>query len=151
MENSKVRPVPDGYHTVTPYLIVKGIPKLIDFLKQTFDAKEIHRFKTPDGTIAHAEVKIGDSVVMMGEAGGTFEPMPCMIHMYVDDADKVYNRALKAGATSLREPKDQFYGDRSGGVKDASGNQWWISTHIEDVSPEEIRKREEAYMNQKKG
>jgi PhnB protein len=139
-----VKPIPEGYHTVTPYLTVPGVPKLIDFLKQAFDAREIERMMEPDGTIRHAEVRIGDSVVMMGEAEGERQPMPSGIYLYVNDTDTVYKRALQAGATSLMEPADQFYGDRSAGVKDPSGNYWWIATHQEDVPPEELKKRAEA-------
>lgn len=136
-----VKPIPEGYHTVTPYLVVEGVAQLIDFLKQAFDAKEIQRIALPDGTISHVEVRIGDSVVMMGEAGGDFKPMPAMIHLYVEDMDTVYRRALQAGATSVRAPEDQFYGDRTGGVQDSFGNQWWISTHIEDVSADNLARR----------
>ena len=143
-----VKPIPEGYHTVTPYLTVQGVPKLIDFLKQAFAAQEIERLARPDGTIGHAEVRIGDSIVMMGDATPEFAPMPAMIHLYVNAGDAVYQRALQAGATSLREPADQFYGDRSAGVKDSCGNQWWIATHIEDVPPEELAKRAGAAMKQ---
>lgn len=139
-----VKPIPDGYHTVTPYLVVAEVAQLIDFLKQAFGAAEIQRTTRPDGSIGHAEVRMGDSRVMMGEAGGEFPPMPGMLHLYVEDADALYQRALQAGATSLREPEDQFYGDRMAGVKDKFGNQWWIATHIEDVSPEEMARRQEA-------
>ena len=143
-----VKPVPDGYHTVTPYLTVRGVPKLIDFLKQAFEAREIERMAQPDGTIRHAEVRIGNSVVMMSEAGGEREPMPGAIYLYVNDTDALYTRALQAGATSLMEPADQFYGDRSAGVRDPSGNHWWIATHQEDVPPEELKRRAEAAMKQ---
>jgi uncharacterized glyoxalase superfamily protein PhnB len=136
-----VKPIPEGYHTVTPYLILQGAAQLIDFLKQAFDAEEILRMAQPDGTITHAEVKIGDSRMMMSEATGDFKPMPAMLHLYVEDMDAVYRQALQAGATSLREPEDQFYGDRTGGVQDSSGNQWWLATHIEDVSAEEMARR----------
>jgi uncharacterized glyoxalase superfamily protein PhnB len=136
-----VKPIPEGYHTVTPYLVVQGVAQLIDFLKQAFAAEEIQRINRPDGTIMHAEVRIGDSRVMMGEAGGEYGPMPGMLHLYVEDVDTVYRRALQAGATSLREPVDEFYGDRIGGVKDLSGNQWWIATHIQDVSAEALAQR----------
>ena len=137
-----VKPVPEGYHTATPYLIVPGVAKVIDFLKQTFDAKEIHeRMSRPDGTIMHAEVRIGDSPIMLGEPMGQFQPMPASVYLYVPDTDACYRRALKAGAASLMEPADQFYGDRNAGVKDPSGNSWWIATHIEDVAPEEIARR----------
>ena len=143
-----VKPIPDGYHTVTPYLTVQGVPKLIDFLKQAFEAQEIERMTQPDGTIGHAEVRIGDSVVMMGEARDEWKPMPSGIYLYVNDTDAVYKRALQAGATSIMEPADQFYGDRSAGVKDSSGNHWWIATHKEDVSPEELKKHAQAAMKQ---
>ena len=136
-----VKPIPQGYHTITPYLVVQRAAQLIDFLKQAFEAEEILHMAQPDGTITHAEVKIGDSGVMISEASGDFKPMPAMLHLYVEDTDSVYRRALRAGATSLREPEDQFYGDRTGGVQDASGNQWWIATHIEDVSADELAKR----------
>ncbi len=143
-----VKPIPDGYHTVTPYLTVQGVPKLIDFLKQAFEAQEIERMTQPDGTIGHAEVRIGDSVVMMGEARDEWKPMPSGIYLYVNDTDAVYKRALQAGATSIMEPADQFYGDRSAGVKDSSGNHWWIATHKEDVPPAELKKRAQAAMKQ---
>lgn len=141
-----VNPIPDGFHTVTPALVVQGASRLIDFLKQAFEAQELFRMAYPDGTIMHAEVKIGDSIVMMGEARGEPKPMPCSLHLYVNDADAVYKRALQAGATSTMEPADQFYGDRSAGVRDPSGNQWFIGTHKEDVPPEELKKRAEALM-----
>ncbi len=141
-----VKPIPDGYHNVTPYFVVQGAAKLIDFLKQAFDAKEIFRMAQPDGTIRHAEVRIGDSTVMMGEAGGQFKAMPAQMYLYVNDADATYKRALQAGATSVSEPADQFYGDRNGTVRDPAGNIWCIATHIEDVSPGETAKRAEAMM-----
>ena len=148
---TKVNPIPDGYHTVTPVLTVQGAAKLIDFLKQAFDAKETSRLDGPNGTVMHAEVKIGDSMVMVGEATDQWKPMHATVALYVQDADAWYKRALQAGATSVREPSDQFYGDRSAGVKDFAGNHWWIHTHIEDVSPEEIKKRAETWMKQQKG
>lgn len=139
-----VQPVPEGMQTVTPYLIVPGVARLIEFLKVAFGAKETGRFDMPDGTVMHAEVRIGDSNVMMGDAGGPHAPQPAHLHLAVPDVDVVYARALKAGATSVREPANQFYGDRSGGVKDPGGNTWWISTHIEDLSMEEIARRGKA-------
>ncbi len=140
----KARPIPEGYHTVTPAFRVTGAARVIDFMKQAFDATEIDRYTAPDGTVAHAELRIGDSIVMLGEPGERFQPMPASLHVYVPDVDETYRRAIEAGATSLREPADQFYGDRSGGVRDPGGNEWWISTHVEDVSPEEIKRRMEA-------
>src|SRR5262249_15894735 len=141
---SKVKPIPDGYHTVTPYLVVEGASKLIDFLKQAFGAEERFRFADPNGTIHHAEVKIGDSIVMLGDANDEHKPTHCSICLYMKDTDAVYKSAVQAGGVSLREPADQFYGDRTAGVKDPAGNQWWISTHIEDVSPEELTRRAKA-------
>jgi PhnB protein len=135
---------PEGYHTVTPYLIGRGTAELIEFMRQSFGAEERQRHLGSDGTIMHAEVKIGDSVVMMGEASDEFKAMPTSIHLYLEDVDAAYERAVRAGGKSLREPMDQFYGDRSAGVEDASGNQWWLATHVEDVSPEEMQRRQEA-------
>lgn len=133
--------IPHGYHTVTPYLVVEGADRLLDFLKQAFAAEETFRMSAADGSISHAEARIGDSVVMMGDAGEQWPPMPAGIHLYVEDCDATYQRALEAGATSLREPADQFYGDRSGGVRDPVGNLWWIATHVEDVPEEELARR----------
>lgn len=145
---SKIKFMPEGYHTVTPYLLVRNAGGLIDFLKQVFDAEETERMRRPDGSIMHAEVRIGDSVVMMGEASGENAPMPGVLHIYLQDTDAAYRRALAAGATSLREPADQFYGDRTGGVQDAFGNQWWMATHIEDVPAEEMQRRAAAQAGQ---
>ncbi len=139
-----VRPIPAGYHTVTPYLAVAGANKLLDFVKRAFDAKEIRCSKRPDGTVWHAEVRIGDSMVMLAEAAAPWKPMPTGIYLYVSDVDATYKSAIAAGGTSIMEPADQFYGDRHGGVQDPVGNMWWIATHIEDVSPQEMAKRQEA-------
>jgi PhnB protein len=139
-----VKPIPDGYHTVTPYLVVRDVPRLIEFLRQAFGATELIRAPRPDGSIMHAEVAIGDSRVMMGEPPGSSPPMPGCVHLYVVDTDALYHLALQAGATSLREPTDQFYGDRIAGVQDPVGNQWWIATHTEDVSPAELARRAAA-------
>jgi PhnB protein len=143
-----VKPIPEGYHSITPYLTIPGVAKVLDFLKQAFEAEELHRLARPDGTIMHAEVRIGDSRVMMGEPMGSCQPMFGSLYLYVHDVDAVYKRALQAGATSTSEPADQFYGDRSAGIKDPAGNQWWIATHKEDVPPEEIARRAEAFMQQ---
>ena len=139
-----VNPIPEGYRTVTPYLVVEGAANVLEFVKQAFGAEEKVRMETPDGTIGHAEAKIGDSMVMLGDAGDQNPAMPAMIHLYVDDCDATYERALAAGGTSVREPTDQFYGDRSAGVRDSAGNLWWIATHVEDVPEEELAKRMEA-------
>jgi PhnB protein len=110
-------------------------------LKQAFEAVEIRFTLHPEGSIMNAEVRIGDSVVMVSEARGEFKPMPSSIYLYVENTDATYKRALQAGGTSMMEPEDQFYGDRNAGVKDPTGNHWWIATHQEDVSPEEMEKR----------
>lgn len=136
-----VKSIPQGYHTATPYLIAEGAESLIEFLCSGFAAEETCRVMHPDGCIMHAEVKIGDSFIMIGEARDEIKAMPSMIHLYVENADATYERAIEAGATSIMEPKDEFYGDRAAGVKDPTGNCWWIATHQEDVLPEEIDKR----------
>ena len=136
-----VKPVPDTYHTVTPYLIVKGAAQLVDFLKRAFGAKEVHLMKGPDGGVAHGDLLVGDSHVMLGEASGPWAPQPTSLYVYLPDCDATYQQALAAGGTSVQEPKTQFYGDRHGGVKDPSGNTWWIATHVEDVPPEELGRR----------
>lgn len=143
-----VKPIPDGYHAVTPYLTVENAAKLIDFLKQAFGAVETERVARPDGGIMHAEVRIGDSAVMLGEPMG-HSTSPAGLYLYVEDVDATYARALAAGATSLIAPTDQFYGDRSGSVTDPAGNTWWIATHIEDVPRDEMAKRAEAAMKQR--
>lgn len=142
------KPIPEGYQRVTPYLMVEDVPKLMDFLTHVFGATGSQVHSTPDGRVMHAEVRIGDSVIMMAEASAQYPKMPAMIHMYVEDVDEAYARALARGATSVQPVADQFYGDRSGGVQDASGNLWWITTHVEDVSAEEIARRSEAYMKE---
>jgi PhnB protein len=146
---TSVKPIPEGYHTVTPYLLVQGAEKLIDFMKKAFDAKETERYSMPDGSIGHVEVRIGDSIIMIADAqGDEYKPMAAGIHLYVEDCDLIYKRAIGAGATSVREPQDQFYGDRSAGVNDQFGNKWWIATHKEDLSKEEIIKRMDEAMKQ---
>jgi PhnB protein len=141
-----VKPIPDGFHSVTPYLVVPGVAKLIDFLKQAFGARETERMAMPDGTIMHAQVTIDDSPIMMGEPPAQHPAAPTHLYLYVKDVDAVYRRALQAGGVSVMEPADQFYGDRHGSVKDPSGNTWWIATHIEDVSWEEIERRAKSKM-----
>ena len=136
-----VNPIPDGYSAVSPYLIGAGAPKLIDLLVRAFAARETFRMNRPDGTVGHAEVKIGDSVIMIADASPEAPAMPATIHVYVPDVDAAYRRALAAGATSVREPSDQLYGDRNAGVSDHCGNRWWIATHTEDLTPEEIERR----------
>ena len=144
-----VRPIPEGFHTITPYLVVEGAPKLIQFLKQAFGAQEQFRLARPDGGIMHAEMKIGDSIIMMGAPMGEAKARPCSLYLYVADVDAVYQRAIQAGGTSVGEPKDQFYGDRSAGVIDPCGNYWGIGTHIEDVSHAEMEKRFAAMVGKR--
>jgi len=139
---AKVKAIPEGFHTITPYLIVDGAGKIIDFMQKAFDAKLQHEAtKRPDGSIMHATLKIGDSMVMISDASEHAKATNTMLYLYVPDVDATYQKALKAGATSVMEPADQFYGDRSGGVKDVAGNQWWLGKHIEDVAPGELKKR----------
>lgn len=136
--------IPEGFHTVTPYLVVPGVARLLDFLREAFGAEELGRYAGPDGRIMHALVKIGDAMVEMGEPSGDWAPMPCSLHLYVEDADAVYARAIQAGATSLYEPDVKAYGDREAGVRDPSGNFWYIATRQEQVSPEEFEQRAAA-------
>jgi PhnB protein len=137
----KTTVVPEGYHTVTPYLLVEGVDRLIDFVRRAFGAETLERVTRADGTVMHAEVRLGDSVIMMGEASEGFKPMPSSLYLYVEDVDRLYRQALDAGAESLMEPADQFYGDRMGGVKDPFGNLWWIAMHQEEVKGEELQRR----------
>ena len=145
----KVRPIPEGYRSVTPYLVVKGGAKAIDFYKKVFGAREKFRMEGPGGTIAHAEIEIGDSVVMLADENpehGALSPAsiggtPVSIMLYVEDVDRVADTLAKAGAKTLRPVQDMFYGDRSGSFEDPFGHRWHVSTHIEDVTPEEIERR----------
>src|SRR5215472_5296502 len=125
-----VNAIPDGYHSVTPTLVVKGAAKLIEFMKQAFGAEEAFRMPSPTGEIMHAEVKIGDSVVMLNDAMRQ-TPTSSALFLYVTDVDRTYQQALKAGATSLSEPANMFWGDRLAHVKDQFGNQWMLATHVE--------------------
>ena len=145
----KVKPIPEGYHSVTPYLIVDGAAAAIEFYKKVFGATEVVRMPAPGGRIGHAEIKIGDSHVMLADentemnarspksVGGT----PLSLMLYVEDVDKTVEGAVAAGAKLERPVEDKFYGDRMGGIEDPFGHQWYVGTHIEDVSPEEMKKR----------
>ena len=137
---SNIKPIPDGYHTLTPYLVVEDAGKVADFLKTAFGAKENHRTTAPDGSVMHADLMIGDSHVMLGGAPGQ-KPVPSMLYLYVTDTDAVYARALEAGAVSVMPPVNQFYGDRNAMVKDPGGNSWCIATKVEEVAPEELERR----------
>ena len=149
---SKVRPIPEGYHSVTPYLIIKNAADAIEFYKKAFGATELFRMDQPDGKIGHAEIKIGDSPIMlsdefpeMGHRGPqSLGGSPVSIMLYVEDVDAVVNRATIAGAKLDRPVEDKFYGDRAGSLTDPFGHIWHIGTHKEDVSPEEMEKRAAA-------
>ncbi len=136
-----VKPIPDGYHTVTPFVQVKGVAQLIDFLKNAFGAEEVMRMLGPGGVVMHAEMNIGNSRLMLGEPMQATPASCSSFYLYVNNADAQYKRALKAGATSVSEPADQFWGDRMATVKDSFGNTWSLATHREDVTPEEMAKR----------
>jgi PhnB protein len=149
-----VKPIPEGYRTVTPYLAVDGAAEAIEYYKKAFGAKERGRMEVPGGKIGHAELEIGDSLVMLSDAlpqfstrspkelGGT----SVSVHMYVEDVDAVVKQAIEAGGTVTAEVADQFWGDRFGVVQDPFGHQWTISTHVEDVPPEEMAERAKAAM-----
>jgi PhnB protein len=145
---AQVRPIPDGFHTATPYLLVQDGDKQIDFLKQAFSATEVHVSRTPGGRLMHGEVKIGDSIIMIGEARDNWKAMPAMVYLYIEDADRTFRQATAAGGKTVREVKTEFYGDRSGGVEDPNGNIWWIATHVEDVPHEELKRRSAAMGQQ---
>ena len=138
------KPVPEGYRTATPYLIVKDAARLLDFVKSAFSAKVKEEHRMPDGRVMHADVLIGDSHVMMGQAGERWPESTGSILLYVPNADRSYEAAVKAGAEPVQRVEDQFYGDRMGGVVDPCGVTWWISTHIEDVPPDELERRMRA-------
>ena len=147
--SDKVKSIPEGYHALTPYLVVNDASRAIEFYKEAFGAQELMRFDAPGGKVGHAELKFGDSVLMLSDEcdeaqqrspqalGGT----PVGLMLYVEDVDAVVDRAVSAGAKLVRPVKDQFYGDRTGGVADPFGHSWYVATHVEDVSPEELQRR----------
>jgi uncharacterized glyoxalase superfamily protein PhnB len=143
------KPIPDGYHTVTPYLIVRGATEVIEFLKQAFGAEILEIINRPDGSIMHAQAEIGDSRVMIADESEMAKATSSTLYLYVPNVDSVYHRAIKAGGQSVMEPTDMFYGDRSGGVKDPSGNSWVMATHQEDVAATELQQRAEAFYKEK--
>ena len=146
---SDVKAIPDGFHSVTPFIIVDGCKELITFLKNAFGAEETSRMHMDDGKVMHATVRIGDSQIMLADPMEGQAKTTAMLYLYVDDVDATYKKALEARSESLREPTDEFYGDRSAGVKDKWGNQWWIATHQEDVSGEELERRKQDFYAHK--
>ena len=155
---SEVKPIPEGYHSITPYLIVKDGVRAIEFYERAFGARELFRMMRPDGRVGHAELEIGDSRVMladehpeMGYVGPrTIGGTPVSLHLYVDDVDRRFRQAIDAGGVEKRPVEDQFYGDRSGTFEDPYGHLWHLATHKEDLSPEEISKRADALFGKKK-
>ncbi|HEX2459838.1 MAG TPA: VOC family protein [Vicinamibacterales bacterium] len=137
-----VKPIPEGYHTVVPYIVAADAEALLKFLKTGLKATERGVMRYPDGRVWHGDVVIGDSHVMLSQATEQHPAMPATLYLYVPDTDASYRAALAAGATSVMEPATQFYGDRNAGVKDSNGNMWYFGTHVEDVSPEEMRRRQ---------
>jgi len=153
----KVKPIPEGYHTVTPYLIINGAAAALDFYKKAFGATEIFRMGTPGGKVGHAEIRIGDSAIMLADEAVEMDARspqslggsPVSILLYVEDVDARVKQAVSAGATIRGPVEDKFYGDRMGSVVDPFGHVWHIGTHKEDVSPDEMRKRMEAIFREK--
>ncbi|NLS98085.1 MAG: VOC family protein [Planctomycetaceae bacterium] len=151
-----VRPIPEGYHSITPYLIVKGGAAAIEFYQKAFGAIELMRLDGPGGSVAHAEIRIGDSLVMLADGCAEMKaPTPqapggtgVCIHLYVENVDEIVSRAVAAGAKVQRPLTDQFYGDRSATLEDPFGHAWNVATHIEDVPPEEIDRRMAEMMKQ---
>ncbi len=138
---NSVRPIPEGYGSITPWIIVKGVDKFIEFIKEAFGAVEMYRVHNVDGSIGHAETRIGNSVVMMFDSKDGWHATPCFLCLYVEDGNAIYEQALKAGAVSVTEMTFLSFGDRVGRVKDPWGNIWWIQTRIENVPFEEMKVR----------
>ena len=151
-----VKPIPDGYHTATPYLIVKGAADAIEFYKQAFGAAELFRVPGPDGVLMHAEIKIGDSIIMLADEFPQMDALgpktiggsPVGLMLYLANVDEVFHRAITAGAKEIRPLQNQFYGDRSGTVEDPFGHKWTIATHVEDLTPAEIEQRMAAMKSE---
>lgn len=135
------KPIPEGYSAVTPYVIARDVDRLLQFVQKAFGAKVVDAHRDGDGRVVHADVTIGGAHIMMGGASDKWPEKLGSIHLYVPDSDATYRAAIEAGGRSLYEPTTHFYGDRSAGVEDPSGLTWWISTHLEDVSPEEMERR----------
>jgi PhnB protein len=145
-----VNAVPAGFHTVNAMLVVKDAEALISFCEAAFNGKCTERVNMPDGKLMHAEVQVGDSTIMLGQSTEQWPEATATLYLYLDDVDAAYQRAVAAGATSLGEPKDQFWGDRMGGFSDSNGNKWWVAKRIEEVAPEELQARMAQHMAAKK-
>jgi PhnB protein len=141
-----VQPIPDGFHTLTPYIVASEATGLIEFLKRGLGAEVTHLSSYPDGKVMHAGLRIGDSMLMVTDALPTWPARPTGMYVYVPNVDEMYDRAMAAGATSINPPRNEFYGNRVGGVIDPSGNSWWFATHVEDVGDEELRRRQAAML-----
>ena len=146
-----IRHIPDGYHAITPSFSVEGAQKFIDFVTHVFNAKTRMRMDGPGGKILHAGLEIGDSVIMVGDAQPQWPAKSNSVYVYVEDVDAAYRRALKLGASSVREPENAFYGDRGSAVLDPFGNSWGIATHVEDVPPDELKRRAEEFQKKMAG
>lgn len=138
-------PIRDGFHTITPYLVTQDASRLIKFLLAAFGGELISKMNRPDGSVMHAEMRIGDSMLMLGERSTAFPAMPTSIYLYVPNCDAVHRQALEAGGSLISEVRDMPSGERYGGVKDPCGNIWWVATHVEDVPPEEQDRRWKAF------
>jgi PhnB protein len=136
-----VKSIPDGYHTLTPFITAEDASGLLQFIETAFEGKVRFRMDAPGGKIGHAEIEVGDSVIMVADPDERDTTAKAMLHLYVDDVDSVFQHAVAAGGTAESAPETHFYGDRSGTIRDGWGNRWYISTHVEDVTPEEMTKR----------
>ena len=145
----KTQSIPEGCHAIIPYLTVPDAARLVEFLKKAFDAVERGMILRPDGTVLHAQVRVADSLLMIGEPQGQWQPQPSMLYHYVADVDAAYKQAIAAGAKSVKEPENMFYGDRSACVKDIAENVWWLATRIENPTLEEIQKRATAFFQER--
>jgi PhnB protein len=153
MEKSKsksVRAVPEGFHTVTPYVVVEHATRFMEFIEKAFDGKITFVMKQPDQKVMHATVQIGNSIIMVCDEMDTTPALPVILYLYVEDADQLFKKATQAKATVVREMEDQFYGDRVGAVKDEWGNVWWIGTHVEDVDQKELERRSKIALQERK-
>jgi len=140
--------IPEGYHSINPYLTASNATLLVEFILKAFDGTERERILRPDGSIMHTEVRIGDSLVMVGEPRGEWKPQPSMLYLYVMDVDATYLQALAAGGESILAPNKTFWGDRTACVKDFANNQWWIATRLENLRPDELQRRANAFFEQ---